>query len=240
MPKAACMPRLIECSNAPEDMTLFTNATVQSDCKQVTPPSNHSGHIESLNGLPPATFDILAAVFKRPALAVQLLFRASQAHRPLVLALENGLPFTWSCLPKQIWDHVAHEHFGAVLALLPQSLANDLSLPVGAVSSVRRSIGDWEPELAPSLDLAPSTGALSDLAQSFVQRAHDRALGFGVSPFRKDMASLLPQWPFDAEFFRALDAPCAAALTARGMVKLTSLQLRCVKDVARRHPRYFL
>ena len=63
------MPRLIECSNAPEDMTLFTNATVQSDCKQVTPPSNHSGHIESLNGLPPATFDILAAVFNLSAVS---------------------------------------------------------------------------------------------------------------------------------------------------------------------------
>ena len=108
------------------------------------------------------------------------------------------------------------------------------------MSSVRRAISGWEPELAPLLDLAPQTAKLAEIAQSFVQRAHDRALGFGDSPFRGDMSARLPDWPFMPDFYRALDAPCAAALSAKGLVRLSELQMRCVKDVARRHPRYFL
>lgn len=198
------------------------------------------GLIENLNGLPPASFDVIVAAFKRPLLAVRLLFRASTRQCPLVLALENGLPFSWSCIPKTCWDRVAEDHFSTILALLPETMDTRLELAVGAVSSARRAIREWEPELAPLLDLAPPVGRLFDSAQGFVQRAHDRALGFGASPFRRELASSLPAWRFDDEFFRALDAPCAAALAARGTVQLSSLQLRCVKDVARRHPRYFL
>jgi len=198
------------------------------------------GLVESLGGLPPATFDVLAEAFGRPSLATRLLFRASQSQLPLILALEDGLPFAWSCIPKQWWDEAGRNHFEAILAALPESLASDLSLPASAIGSIRKWIKEWEPELAPLIDLAPPTPHLRDIAQSFVQRAHDRTLGFGASPFRPDIARYLPQWPFDEEFFRALDAPCAAALAAYGRVTLTDLQLRCIKDVARRHPRYFL
>ena len=193
----------------------------------------------NLGGLPASTFDILQLVAKRPLIAVRLLFEASEQELPAVLALESALPFSWTLIAMHYWERAAMLRFNALLAALPETIPARVELAVGAITNTRKKIAEYDPSLAYTLGQPGPEKTLDVVAQAFMNRAHDRAEGFGNSPFRPHFNAILPRWIFTEGFWRALDAPCAAARAAREEIALDAAQVRCVKDVARRHPRYF-
>jgi len=80
---------------------------------------------------------------------------------------------------------------------------------------------------------------LNDVVQAFLNRSTDRISSSLTNPFRPEHRESLPSWPFPEPFWRALDAPIAAAQAAAERSTLSLPQIYCIKDVARRHPRYF-
>jgi hypothetical protein len=193
-----------------------------------------------LAGLPPSTFDVFQLVARRPLLATRLLFEASEPELPALLALDASLPFSWPLIPKRYWDRAAELRFETLIAALPEILSDRLALAAGAIATARGRISAIEPTTSPLLNQSMPFKTISEAAQTFMHRAHDRVEGFALSPFRPQLTKYLPNWDFHNQYWRALDAPCAAAQAARRELRLDDGQLRCVKDVARRHPRYFL
>jgi len=193
----------------------------------------------SLNGLPPSTFDILRLISKRPLLATRLLFEAGEHELGAILSLPDGLPFAWALIPRPFWERAAKLRFETIFSALPEELPNRIMIAASTIASTRSRIAEAEAATAPLLNLPPPAANISDVAQAFMQRAGDRAESFAQSPFRSQMADLLPPWQFSEIYWRALDAPCAAAMAAAERVTLNTTQVRCVKHVARKHPRYF-
>lgn len=194
----------------------------------------------SLGGLPPSTFDVFQLVALQPLLAVRLLFEASEQELPTLLALEAGLPFAWPLIPIRYWERAAQLRFETLLAALPETISDRMALAASAIAGVRARIAALDSTLAPLLNQPRPDVSLADAAQAFMHRAHDRAEVFTLSPFRPQLTSHLPEWVFNQSYWRAMDAPCAAARAAREEVSLNPAQIRCVKDIARRHPRYFM
>jgi hypothetical protein len=195
--------------------------------------------VVSLRGLQPETFDILAMLTNHPQVAVRMLFEAQADELSCVIDLETGLPFAWTTIRKEVWIEVARARFEWLMSALPETLTNKVATAAQAISSVRCGIAALQPALASVLELPSSTRELREAAQDMMRRAQDRASSFMHNPFRPDLSSLLPSWQFREDCWRALDAPCAAALACSGRAQLTPAQTRCVKDVARNHPRYF-
>jgi hypothetical protein len=190
----------------------------------------------SLDGLPPATFDVLLALCEHPALPPFLLFQARQDEVEPIMRLSEYLPFAWWLIPASHWTKAAEDRFDMLLQLLPDrqlSVAQDVALRA-------REIGKVEPILLPLLGIQPEVPLLADAVMSFFQRSHDRVDLSVSNPFRPDRAALLPTWKIENEqYWRAFDAPVIAARAARGEVALTPPELIATKDVARRHPRWF-
>lgn len=193
-----------------------------------------------LDGLPPSTFDVFHLLPSRPLLAARLLFEAGEQEVPALVALDAGLPFAWPLIAKCHWDRAAKMRFNVLLGALPDTLPDRLALAAEAIGKSRGRIAALVPMTAPLLNQPSPNVPISEAAQIFMQRASDRAEALSGSPFRPGLEDFLPAWEFDAHFWRALDAPCAAARAAREELTLSEAQIRCVKDVARRYPRYFL
>jgi hypothetical protein len=186
----------------------------------------------SLKGLPPATFDVLALLAQRPALGPALLFTADAAALEALMRLEEGLPFTWVLVPEGAWRD-ARDALGSRLM---DALGAELAL--SCVQARQAEIARIEPTLMLVLDRPCPDTSLSDAAQGFMHRQADRVPD-GSSPFRPEHAALLPAWAFHSDYWRALDAPLAAALHAAGKIVLSDSQRLCIRDVARRHPVWF-
>ncbi len=197
------------------------------------------GLAKSLASLPASTFDILGMMVQRPLTSARLMLEVAEGDFASVYGLQDGLPFAWSLIPRQYWHKAAHMRFESILRALPEAFPSRFQLAATAIAARYQLIAAEEFAIAPLLGLTPSYPNRSDAAQQFMQREHDMAEHFGDSPFRPEMASLLPTWQFHESYWRTLDAPCAAALAAKELVKLNDGQMRCVKDVARRHPKYF-
>lgn len=199
-----------------------------------------AGLVASLAGLPPSTFDALSLLPSRPLALARLAFEAPDQDLRAVLRLAEGLPMAWPLVPKACWDKAANWHLASILAAIPPEITGAPKLAAGEIGRRARAIAAEEPALAVLFRLSADAVTLPDAAQFFMQLAHDDASHAGRSPFRPSLTPLLPDWQrFDDLFWRALDAPCAAALAVAGRARLTDDQVRCVKDVARRHPRYF-
>jgi hypothetical protein len=80
--------------------------------------------------------------------------------------------------------------------------------------------------------------SLQSAANAFLNRSSDR-LQDRPNPFRPHHAPHLPVWQFDEQFWRALDAPVAAARHVTGRISLGAAEVACIKDIGRRHPRWF-
>lgn len=191
----------------------------------------------SLDGLPPATFDVLKLIEERPSLGPMLLFGAAPAQIEPLLRLSEGLRMAWSLVPSgcwmeawQTWGH----HFLDAFPESPQDVAQ-------LMSAKRRALIAHEPVLAAHWDLAFATDELSVVANAFLNRSIDRIRSTISNPFRPRFQLCLPQWSFDPSYWRALDAPVIAALVAGGHVEepLSDPELFAIKDIARSHPRYF-
>jgi hypothetical protein len=188
----------------------------------------------SLNGLPPATFDVFLKLESGPLLGPLLLFQAAPTELESLIRLADGLPFCWETIPKRYWDTAAEVEFRA----LNEAMPNSIELCAKAVGDRRREIASLEPALSPLLDLSTPQLGLHEAAQSFLNRSGDRVPEHTTSPFRPAL-SCLPDWRVSSHFLRDLDAPVAAALAAKETIELDPEHVYCIKDVARRHPRYF-
>lgn len=102
----------------------------------------------------------------------------------------------------------------------------------------RQAIASFDATLKPMFDLPAELVSLQNAANGFVTRSHDRVRK-GSSPFRPRYSHSLPVWKFSPTFWRALDAPIAAALAAQGQIKLEAQHIRCIKDISRAHPKWF-
>jgi hypothetical protein len=188
----------------------------------------------SLDGLPPATFDIFIKFDTHPFLGPLLLFQATPTEIEALIRLADGLPFCWLTIPKRYWEMAAQAEFEALHRAMP----NSIPLCAEAISSRRAEICSLEPALAPLLDLSTPQMDLMEAAQSFLNRSGDRIPEHMRSPFRCAFSGL-PEWNVSSHFLRDLDAPVVAAIAAREAVCLDAEHVYCIKDVARRDPRYF-
>ena len=199
----------------------------------------------SLDGLPPSTFDTLVMLPRHPRVLARMLFSAGDEQVASLLALADGLPFAWPLLAQFHWTEAGDRLGRIILGQIPttMSLVEQLSLAADIVKSRKQAIVAAGPALASLLGFATGPRreqrSLAEAMMAFMQENHDEQQG-GSSPFRPDMQASLPDIRrFDDRFWRALDAPCAAAVAARRRMSLSPLQLRCVKDIHRRFPRYF-
>lgn len=188
----------------------------------------------SLDGLPSSTFDILTLLSGKPRLATRILFQASEEQLPQLYRLSDGLPFTWEILSATAWNEAGREEMEHLLRLVP----NGAGYVVPVIGQRVRRIASDFPALKPVLGLASSHLALKDAANEFITRADGR-IDSDPSPFRPAFAKTLPAWNVSERYWRALDAPVAAAHAAKERLTLTPAQIICVKTVSRRHPRWF-
>lgn len=190
----------------------------------------------SLDGLPPATFDVLLALCEHTELPPLMLFQARQNEVEPIMRLSEYLPFAWWLIPPSHWKKAADDRFDMLLQIIsdrPLEVAQDVAIRA-------REIGQAEPILLPLLGIQPEVSPLDAAVMSFFQRSHDR-MDLSVSnPFRPAHAARLPLWKIENEqFWRAFDAPIIAARAAKGEFTLSPPELVATKDVARRHPRWF-
>jgi len=197
--------------------------------------------IVRLNGLPPHTFDVLQAVARRPLLAARLAYEAGDPDLEAVMALSSGLPFAWTTIGEHWWKAAAELRFESLFTSLPETLGERRRLEIGA-DAIRfrgKRIGEIDAATGAVVLASKPEVSVDEAAQGFLREVHDEPGALVRSPFRPWLAPWLRDWRFDEIYWRGLDAPLAAALACNGYAKLDDLQLRCVKDVARRHPRYF-
>jgi hypothetical protein len=188
----------------------------------------------SLDGLPPATFDILKLVCRRPLLGALMLFRASESELESILRVVDGLPFDWPLMPAGEWEKAAQAQFEYLYRLLP----GEISTIAPMIGDRRKALADLVPAIAPLLEQSVEARPLFETANAFLNRSGDRVQELR-SPFRPQHDDKLPQWTVRSEYWRALDAPVAAASAAMGTLALNPAQIRCIKQIHRRHPRWF-
>jgi hypothetical protein len=189
----------------------------------------------SLNGLPPVTFDALAMAGKQPALATMMLFQAQRDELEPLLRLAEGLPFAWWLIPKAHWDAAAQAQAEYLFAHIPDQHA----LVAGAISETRAELAMLDPILGPLLEQPVRRQAVAVAANAFLNRSCDRITEWNSNPFRPRLVSVLPAWTYNDTFWRALDAPIAAARAAQGKIELNDPELTAAKDVARRNSQWF-
>ncbi|MGY2733631.1 STY4851/ECs_5259 family protein [Sphingomonas sp. UYP23] len=188
----------------------------------------------SLDGMPPATFDVLALICDRPLLGTMMLFHAAAKDLDALVRLTEGLPMAWSLVHVRCWEEAA----AALAEYLFETAPDEPLLVARMVSDRRKAIAEQEPVLAPLLGLKSEHDGLVVASNAFLNRSDDRIQDM-QNPFRRRHADLLPAWGVGEHFWRALDAPVAAALSAMQRVELDDAEIRCVKDIGRRHPRWF-
>lgn len=189
----------------------------------------------SLRGLPPGTFDALSLLCDHRILGPLMLFQAREEEIEQLLRLSEGLPFAWWQSSVDDWTRAAHAQADFLYGKLPGSHL----LIASAISRTRGAIAALDPVLAPLLEQPGCPPSLQAAANAFLNRADDRIVTSERNPFRPGRSEALPAWPVDEGFWRALDAPVVAARTLKGAPPLNAAELRCAKDIARQHPRWF-
>ncbi|WP_189368040.1 hypothetical protein, partial [Mesorhizobium sp. M7A.F.Ca.ET.027.02.1.1] len=167
-------------------------------------------------------------------LAVTMLFQAAPAEVEPLLRLSDGLPFTWASIPKHVWTAAGQSQFDYLQGLVPDAIP----LVAQVVGERSKAIAVEFSALAPLLNLSSPHKSLSQAANDFITRSDDR-IQLTPSPFRPSHTQALPSWPMGKHFWRALDAPVAAALAAQGRISLNRAQVICIKNIGRRHPQWF-
>jgi hypothetical protein len=198
----------------------------------------------SLGDLPPLTFEVFGLLARQPALMPELIFACQNAQEiEQVMKLEKGLSFSWLCAPTQAWKS-ALDRFGGPLFDVFLKIYGD---PVRAIEMVKEAtrdfiqpIIDYEPALKVHFEPSLSLAAVDQVVESFLMRSGDRIGRDKLSnPFRPAHEPFLSEWPGAIHYRRAIDAPIVAALAAQGKIEPTDGQIACIKEIARRHPRYF-
>ena len=189
----------------------------------------------TLGGLPPATFDVFRMLTNHPLVGCLMLFGGAPDAIEPVLALADGLLFDWSIVPLRCWDTATAARAEALFAAMP----DDAAFVAASISSRRRAIVATRPYLAGALNPPGRLPSVHELSMAFINRADDRADHGVRNPMRPAHEALLPRWTVREGYWRALDAPLVAALAARERVTIRRAERLGIKDVARRHPRWF-
>lgn len=188
----------------------------------------------SLRGLPPSTFDVLQLIPERPLLAARMLYQAGPDELEAIMRLAEGLPLAWHLVPEKCWSAAEEAHASYLFDTIP-----DQPMVIAEIIGGRRkAIAEREPAIAGLLHQSLQQQPLVEAANAFLNRSDDRIQPV-FNPLRPDHAAVLPHWLVDEGFWRALDAPVAAALSVKSRIVLTLPQITCIKNVARRHPRWF-
>lgn len=190
----------------------------------------------SLDGLPPQTFEIFGKLEEAGPFGPLMLYRCEERHLTSLIELYDGLPSSWTLLPKSSWDE-AFQCQG-------QYLVGKLDDPQWALTSIierQNEIAARIPRLAPLVCRDYRAPSWNELRDHFTGHTCE---GINCdndiqSPFRIDFADFLPKESFASPLLRVFDAPFVAALVAREKITLNKLQTLTVKDVERRHPNYF-
>lgn len=189
----------------------------------------------SLDGLPPGTFDALRLVGDKPLLGPLMLYQARSEEIEPLLRLAEGLPFAWWLIPAANWDRAEQSQAEYLFKHFP----DDVEPVAHWIGQRRATIAAFEPILAPFLKQAAPKEPLEVAANGFLNRSSDRIQASIPNPFRPRLDDVLPSWLFSETFWRALDAPVAAALAARQRITLLDPEVAAAKDMARKHPRWF-
>ncbi len=188
----------------------------------------------SLDGLPPSTFDILLIIKDRPLLGCLMLFQALPAELDTLMRLPEGLPMAWTLIPGHYWEEAARAQAEYLFTKVPDGMA----LVAQMISDRRKQIAEVDPTLTALLGFKGEYRPLSELANEFINRSHDR-ISNTSNPFRSKHEAALPAWVVGEHFWRALDAPVAAAKSVLGQIDLAAQDVTCIKDISRNHPRWF-
>ncbi|WP_449410483.1 STY4851/ECs_5259 family protein [Methylobacterium komagatae] len=206
--------------------------------------------VAGLNGLPPASLDVLRLLALCPGAAARLLLHVGDAERPAVLALANALPFAWAIVSYTDWQRAAATWEAELISQFG-AIAGAASLAQAVVRHTAEQLVRAEPLLgwplcAAGLVAPPATHGpnLIEAARDHIRRHGDRVSENGPcgSMFRAVDAGELPREfleAFHPVHLETLDAPCAAARAAAGRGQLGDAAVRRIKTAARADPLYF-
>ncbi|GJE10076.1 STY4851/ECs_5259 family protein [Methylobacterium longum] len=204
-----------------------------------------------LNGLPPASLDVLRLLARCPGALARLALQAGEAERSAVLDLADALPFAWPTVSHADWASAASAVEAGILAQLAGLAVDATSLARAAVRHAAERLAHAEPLLCWPLYAAglipPPTArgpGLVEAARDHIRRHGDRVVENGPSGsmFRNADAGELPQefqQLFHPAHLETLDAPCAAACAAAGRWRLSEDAVRRIKTAARADNLYF-
>lgn len=196
--------------------------------------------VDSLQGLPPLTFHIFERVVQRHGVLTRMALSATAAQRGAVMALSDALPFAWCGIAREHWQSAQGATFGRLLEQLEVLGAEAPRYAKDALDEAVRQIVEREPLLTSILQPGVSQ-PMTDIAQSFLNRAIDRIPPAHGSRYRKHLEAQLPGYflRLPDQALETLDAPCAAAAAAAGLWQPDTGDIRHIKTVARNFPTYF-
>lgn len=197
--------------------------------------------VATLDGLPPATFKVLELLPRFPSVLTRMALNARPDQRDAVMRLSRDLPFAWFMLSAESWNCAGDEHFRRMADMLA-TLDNPMEKAFQAVGITQRALVQHEPLLGQIFN-SDAPGTIADVAQRFLNRSSHRIRGASYGRYRRKLADLLPGYfitqGFSEHFIDTLDAPCAAALAAKGHWQPDAEAVRHIKTAAHNFPNYF-
>jgi len=196
--------------------------------------------VQSLNGLPPVTFNVLTKLPAFPHVLARLAYFAQPDQRDAVMGLAFSLSFAWFTIDKCHWNN-AEQAFGqASMQLFKDLGAHAPRFSLQRIEMARNAIIERQPLLAPVLgecDVVP----LEDAAQAFMRYAVQQIQTTHGTRYRDRLGNTLPAYfqRFNQQYFDTLDAPCAAALAVRGEWNPTPSDIHHIKLIERTFPTWF-
>lgn len=199
--------------------------------------------VASLRGVPPTTFRVLELLPAYPVVLARMLAATDHDDLAHILALEDELPFAWFTIPREIWHQVMGDAFDrARKRIVEEGLPQDADHHAASIlHTFRLQLNERNPILCELIFPAQSRPDIRGAAQRFLTRYVDRVSPQQGSIFRDACDQALPKMMLDLpEHCReVLDAPCAAALAAKGIWTPSNRHVARLKLVARRYPTYF-
>lgn len=196
--------------------------------------------VETLNGLPPITFNVLARLTTFPSVLTGMAYCAQPDQRDAVMRLSLALPFAWFAIDKRHWI-AAEEAFGrASMDLFKDLGADAMRFAKQRIEMAKAAITERQPLLASVLG-ACETVPLDRAAQAFMRHALDQIQITDGTRYRSRLRKSLPIYfeRFEHRFFDTLDAPCAAALAVQGEWTPTPDDIHHLKLIERSFPTWF-
>lgn len=200
--------------------------------------------VMAMQGLPPSTFEILRCLTDYPTVLARMLLCAPPESRDAVFALSRALPFAWYLVPRFSWEaaqRLVFENVLSQMANLPDELkVRSMEFAALALQEASKDLSLRAP-LAGMILQPKAEVSLEDAAQGLIRRGRERIRADDPHRYRRALRDKLPSLfdKFDMEIRHVLDAPCAAALAAKGIWQPNQADVRHIKTIARSFPTYF-